>query len=439
MDTDTGPVPPDDPAPRFDDQGRRVSRRRVLAGSGLAAATAIAASLSTTRAEAGAAASSDTATATDSTSSVPFLGAHQAGILTRQQDFLAFAAYDLVSPDPVSFADLLHTWTAAAARLVAGRPVGGEAALFAPPPDSGEAAGLGPSRLTLTVGFGPSLFDRLGLGRLRPAALVDLPSFGGDALDPDKSGGDLCIQACADDASVAFHAVRNLTRLGEVAVSLRYLQLGAGRTTRPAPDADTPRNLLGFHDGTDNLDPDDEAAMRRFVWVDRNNDQPWMAGGTYLVARRINIHLEAWDRSTLEEQQETIGRVKSSGAPLGARRESDPVDLQALGANGQPLIPNTAHIRQASPALNNGASLLRRGFSFADGMDPDSGELDAGLFFISFQKDPPGQFVPIQQRLADNDGLSQYLVATGSGVFACPPGMGPGEVWGHGLLHALAT
>ncbi len=230
--------------------------------------------------------------------------------MTRQQEFLAFAAYDLVDADRGSFVDLLRTWTVAAARLVAGQTLEGSSALFAPPPDSGEAVGLGPSNLTLTVGFGSSLFDdRLELAAHRPSALTDLPSFGGDDLDSTMTGGDLCIQACADDEVVAFHAVRNLTRLADAAASLRYVQLGAGRTTRPAPDTTTPRNLLGFHDGTNNLDPDDDGAMRRFVWAERATDQPWMAGGTYLVARRIRIHLEAWDRSTLEQQQQTVGRV----------------------------------------------------------------------------------------------------------------------------------
>ncbi len=130
--------------------------------------------------------------------------------------------------------------------------------------------------------------------------------------------------------------------------------------------------------------------------------------------------------------------MKSSGAPLGGQREDDPVELDALGANGQPLISNNAHIRQASPTVNDGAALLRRGFSFADGIDPDSGELDAGLFFICYQKDPSRQFVPIQQRLVDNDALSQYVLHTGSGVFACPPGVAPGGAWGDGLIRAFS-
>ena len=420
------------------DRGVRMTRRGLLAGSGLAAA-ALVAGVDTDARPAGAAAATSTAQGTSSSVAVPFHGAHQAGIQTRQQEYLTFATYDLVDPERGAFADLLRTWTSAGARLVAGQPVGGDPRLFAPPPDSGEVFGLGPSRLTLTVGFGPSLFDqRLGLAGRRPAALADLPSFGGDALDPAMSGGDLCIQACADDARVAFHAVRNLTRLAESVTSIRYLQIGGGRTTRPAPAASTPRNLLGFHDGTNNLDPDDGTAMDRFVWVDASTDQHWMVGGTYLVARRIRINLEAWDRSTLEEQQETIGRVKSSGAPLGSREEDAPVDLGALGPNGQPFIANDAHIRQASPTLNGGATLLRRGYSFTDGIDPASGELDAGLFFLCYQKDPRHQFVPIQQRLVDNDALSQYVLHTGSGVFACPPGVGPDGAWGEGLIQVAS-
>ncbi len=109
-------------------------------------------------------------------------------------------------------------------------------------------------------------------------------------------------------------------------------------------------------------------------------------------------------------------------------------DLGALGADGVPLIPDSAHIRVAAPATNGGQAILRRGYSFADGIDPLTGELDAGLFFVCFQKDPRIQFVPIQQRLSETDALSQYLVHTTSGVFACPPGVRPGERLGAALF-----
>ncbi len=159
-----------------------------------------------------------------------------------------------------------------------------------------------------------------------------------------------------------------------------------------------------------------------------------MAGGTFLVSRRIRTHLEAWDRSTLADQERTIGRVKLTGAPLGSTAETAPVNLAATGPDGQPLIPTHAHIRVAAPSSHHGQAILRRGYSFVDGLDPVTGELDAGLFFICFQRDPRRQFIPIQESLAQLDALTEYVQHTGSGIFACPPGPQSGQPWGHGLV-----
>ncbi len=407
-------------------RGPSFSRRQLLAGSGLATAAALAAAASGT-VEAGAAA--DTSAAV-----LPFHGSHQAGITTPEQARMAFAAFDVTAADRGGLAALLATWSSAAEQMTQGRSVGGAGGGFVPPADTGEAVGLGASRLTLTLGFGPSLFDdRFGLASRRPDALIELPAFPGDQLDPARTGGDLCVQACADDAQVAFHAIHNLARLALGSATLRYLQAGFGRTASAGGDTATPRNLLGFKDGTDNLVTSDPLSMDTFVWAD-GSDERWMRGGSYLVARRIRVHLEAWDRSTLGGQERTIGRVKGTGAPLGSAREHDPIDLQALDAFGNPVIPDGAHVREAAPATNKGVAILRRGYSFVDGVDPTTGELDAGLFFICFQKRPADQFVAIQRRLADQDALSEYLVHTGGGIFACPPGTSPGEAWGHGLV-----
>ena len=407
-------------------RGPAISRRQLLAGSGVAAAAAVAGVTGAVDASSAGAASPV---------ALPFHGTHQAGITTPEQARLVFAAFDVTAADRAGLASLLAGWTAAAERMTQGRTVSGATGSFAPPADTGEAVDLPPSRLTVTIGFGPSLFDdRFGLAAKKPAALVDLPAFPGDQLDPARSGGDLCIQACADDAQVAFHAVHNLTRLALGAATLRYLQVGFGRTASGGAGTTTPRNLLGFRDGTDNLATGNATAMRSFVWVDGTGDQEWMRDGSYLVARRVRVHLEAWDRSTLGDQERTIGRVKTTGAPLGSAHEHDAVDLRALDGFGAPRIPDGAHIRVAAPSTNHGAAILRRGYSFVDGIDPASGELDAGLFFICFQKDPGRQFVPIQQRLAGQDALTTYLAHTGSGVFACPPGTAPGRSWGDGLL-----
>jgi deferrochelatase/peroxidase EfeB len=412
---------------------REITRRQLLAGSGLATAGLVGAGVAGATLgarDAGAATGDGTAT-----TRIPFFGDHQAGIATPEQARMVFAAYDVTAADATALSTLLAQWSDAAARLTAGEAVDGSTGPFAPPADTGEALGLPVSNLTLTVGFGPTLFDgRFGLGARRPAALVDLPTFAGDALDDSLTGGDLCIQACADDAQVAFHAIHNLTRLALGSATVRYLQFGFGRTASSGPGQQTPRNLLGFHDGINNLDPTDAGAMHRSVWVDSRADQPWMIGGTYLVARRIRIHLEAWDRTTLEAQEQTVGRKKMSGAPLGPIDEPYSGNLEALAPDGQPLIPNNAHIRVTAPATNDGQAILRRGYSFADGIDPASGELDAGLYFICFQKDPRLQFIPIQTRLSDIDALAPFLLPTGGGIFACPPGIAADQAWGHGLI-----
>jgi deferrochelatase/peroxidase EfeB len=350
---------------------------------------------------------------------VPFHGTHQSGIATAAQDRLHFAAFDVQTTSRSELRDLLRTWTDAAARMCAGRPAGdANANPDAPPEDTGEALDLAPSRLTITFGFGPSLFDgRFGLAAKRPAALAELPAFAGDALDPERSGGDLCVQACADDPQVVFHAVRNLARLARGVAVMRWSQLGFGRTSSTSRAQATPRNLMGFKDGTNNLKLEDADALRRHVWA---TGPDWLRDGTYLVARRIRMLIEVWDRSTLLDQEQTIGRTKSEGAPLGSTHEFDPVRPGAL--------PSTSHVRLALPA-----AILRRGYSFTDGIDPTLGQLDAGLFFISFQRDPR-QFVELQTRLAQHDALNEYITHTGSGIFACPPGAAAGSYVGSTLL-----
>jgi deferrochelatase/peroxidase EfeB len=409
-----------------DAPGSGVSRRRLLIGGAGMAGAGVAAGVLATNASTGATGSP---TANEP---VAFLGEHQAGIVTPAQDRLYFAAFDVITDDVGELVLMLSEWTQAAERMTAGLEAGEFGAVggpyLAPPDDTGEALGLPPSALTLTFGFGPTLFtdadgdDRFGLAERRPAALIDLPHFPGDQLDPARSGGDLCVQACANDPQVAFHAVRNLARIGFGVVALRWSQLGFGRTSSTSTEQSTPRNLFGFKDGTANLKAQDTEELERDVWVPSSDGPPWMVGGSYLVARRINMHIETWDRTSLSEQETIVGRSKGSGAPMSGGDEFTEPDFDRATADGAALIAETSHVRLAHPSSHGGARMLRRGYNFTDGSD-GLGRLDAGLFFIAYVRDPATQFVPVQQALARHDVMMEYLQHTSSALFAVPPGV----------------
>lgn len=422
----------------------RVTRRGVLTG---ALALGIGAGLdhlatkgSQTTTVAPATAGAQSPRDGSSRQSAPFYGAHQAGITTPAQECMSFAAFDVTSDAVEDLRSVLEAWTAAAAALTVGRPYEPSAAKAGQPPvDPGEAIDLPPAQLTITVGFGPSLFRSGGVGRLglsgrKPHVLNTLPPFQGERLDPSRSGGDLCVQACANDPQVAFHAVHLLAKLAKGTAMLRWSQVGFGRTASTSRVQVTTRNLMGFKDGTDNIRAEEAGALERFVWVQPGDGPDWMRGGTYLVARRIKILFALWDATSLEGQERTIGRNKLTGAPLGRAREYDRVDLQAMSPDGEPAIPTDAHIRLANPQNNMGQRILRRGYSFVEPVEPGSDELDAGLFFISFQRDPERQFIPLQSRLAALDALNRHTLATSSAVFACPPGPREGGFIGDALL-----
>ncbi len=442
MDQSTGPISPA-PTP---DRGRAGVSRRGLLGAGAATAAGAAGAFAIGRATADAASPAPARGLPDAYS---FHGAHQAGIVTPVQDRLHFAAFDVTTDDRQELIDLLTLWTQAAARMTQGGPAGPvgptQGAFDVPPDDTGEAIGLPASRLTLTFGFGPGLFvdgkgrDRFGLSGRHPAALRPLPHFPADVIDPSRSGGDLCVQACADDPQVAVHAIRNLARIGFGTVAVRWSQLGFGRTSSTSTSQDTPRNLFGYKDGTANIKAENAGQVAEHVWVaaadsvgDDGSDTGWLAGGSYLVTRRINMRIEVWDRQPLVDQDEFIGRTKDTGAPLSGGDEFTEPDFEMPGREG-PIIPLDSHVRVVHPDQHGGARMLRRGYNFVDGSD-DIGGLDAGLFFIAYVRDPRTQFIPLQNAMAKNDVLMEYLKFTSSAIFAVPPGVAEGEYVGQALF-----
>ena len=277
-----------------------------------------------------------------------------------------------------------------------------------------------------------------------------MPSFNGEQLVAEHTGGDLSVQACANDPQVVFHAVRQLARLAEGVAQIRWAQ--AGFSSEPA-SGETPRNLMGFKDGTQNpvapppagrsAGPTRPAlSAQEVIWVGGEGPD-WMRGGTYVVVRRIRISLEHWDRSDVDFQEQVIGRHKRSGAPLGGRDEFDPPDFEATDKDGNFIIPETAHMRLGAAANNDGARILRRSYSYDDGVSfiaerwPPwrQGMLyDAGLLFIAYQRDPRTGFIRIFDKMSKLDALNQFTTHVGGGLFACPGGVRQGEFLGQRLF-----
>lgn len=355
---------------------------------------------------------------------IPFYGKYQAGITSPMQSHVYFAVLDLATNQKEAVAQLFKEWTPLMARMCEG-----ELSIpyidnhYLPPTDTGEAVGLSPRRLTITVGVAPSFLQKLDLADKQIAELVDLPPFPRDQLQEHYTGGDIVIQACADDPQVAFHAVRNLIRKGRDLLTMRWSQTGFAALNSAG---ETPRNLFGFKDGTANVT--DQAEFDRLIWCDQDN---WLKNGTYLIVRRIQMHLETWDRTSLKEQERTFGRYRDSGAPIGAQDEFDEVDLEAKNSKGELLIPEDSHVRLAKETEEE---IYRRAFSYANDIDPVTGQFDAGLLFISFQKNP-SQFIKIQQSLGNEDKMNEYVTHIGSGLFAILPGVEAGGYLGETLFN----
>lgn len=359
----------------------------------------------------------------DGDEKIEFYGKHQAGITTAMQKNIYFVVLDLHSTKRDDVITMFKDWTEYSKKLMTGELV--EPALknhYLPPKDTGETVGLNPYRLTLTFGISPSFLKKMNLEDKGLPEFKDFPPFAREQLKERYTGGDICIQACADDEQVAFHAVRNLIRKGRSTITMKWSQSGFAAIGNRL---ETPRNLFGFKDGTANATKEEQ--FNNIVWCDSNN---WMNGGSYMAVRRIQMHLETWDRTNLNEQEHTFGRYKDSGAPLGETDEFATVDLEKRDANGKLYIPEDSHVHLAH---KTGVEILRRSYSYADGINETTGQFESGLLFISFQKDPQ-QFITIQNSLGNVDKMNEYITHIGSGIFACFGGVKEGEYIGQKLF-----
>ncbi|TXK85366.1 iron uptake transporter deferrochelatase/peroxidase subunit [Paenibacillus sp. N3.4] len=359
---------------------------------------------------------------------ISFYGAHQSGVVTPAQNFANVAAFDVTTSDVKELKELLQTWTEMAALLMAGKPLAAEPqdGKF-PPTDTGEQIGLETGKLTLTFAVGATLFekdgaDRFGLRSRKPAGLTEMPIFHKDSLQEQLTHGDIIIQACADDPMICFHAIRNLAKAARGAAHLRWQQTGQ----LGVKSEGTKRNLFGFKDGTNNPALNDEKFMNNNVWIKAGDGADWMAGGSYMVVRRIQMRIETWDQQPYSDQETIMGRQKVSGAPIDGRSEFDQPNF-ANDLKGESTALD-AHIRLSNPRMGESSEnerILRRGYNFMENLD-SVGRMNAGLLFVCFNRNIQTQFESIQKRLTNPkfpDRLLSYMNTTGGGYFAVLPGV----------------
>lgn len=396
-----------------------VSRRGFLTGT---AASAAVAGIGVASGAVGAtllgASASETSTAKRS---LNFYGPNQMGIETDLQAVTNFVAFDLKpGASPETMLRWMGLLTDDIRRLSSGEPI-----LADPSPE----LAIGAARFSAYVGFGPSLFRKLGLENQMPAGFGELPGFKVDQLRDEFSGGDVLIHVAADDPIVLSHGTRGLVRDSMPFATVRWTQSGFAHTPGMVPAGLTHRNLMGQVDGTANpaLGSDD---FNQVVWIE---DGPaWIQGGTQLVFRRIAMQLDTWDQLGAPAKEEVIGRKLSNGAPLTGTKETDIPDLAARHPNGLKVIPDFAHIRRAAPGAP-GERIFRRPFSYEAGISA-SGSLDVGLLWTAYQRDLSTQFVPIQKRLDELDLLNEWTVPIGSAEFAIAGGVSEGSVIAEALF-----
>jgi deferrochelatase/peroxidase EfeB len=364
-----------------------------------------------------------------------FEGLHQQGILTPRQASAAFIALDAIAPRRNELIEGLKELSYRAAALTRGDSVT-VLEIDDPPPDSGILGSYNaPDGLTVTIGFGSTLFDgRYGLAKAKPAGLTTMPAFADDGLEPDRCHGDVILSICADHRDTVVHTMRELLRTTAGVLTPRWRIDGFQTTKRgPTPRSNT-RNLFGFRDGTSNPDPTDAKLMDQLVWVKPGGGEPrWTAGGTYQVVRTIRMHVEFWDRVGMFEQTTMVGRDRVTGAPLGGTDEfeSPRYDLDPHGKR----ISLTSHIRLANPRTpaTEDQRILRRPYNYDRGLD-DAGNLDQGLLFVAYNQDITRQFETVQKRLEEEE-MADYITPVGGGYYFVPrAASGAGDWVGSGMF-----
>ena len=355
----------------------------------------------------------------------PFYGDRQSGVTTAPQSHAAFVAFDIAGgATRTEIQGVLRAWSQDAARLTQGH--GGLADLE---PELAED----PARLTVTIGLGPGFFDAVGMPDKKPEWLEQLPAFPEiDQLEDRWSEGDLLLQICADDPLIVSHAARILASGVRGVARQKWAQRGFRKAVGTDPSGRTQRNLFGQIDGTVNPH-EDEVDFDQILYSD-GSDQRWMRGGSALVLRRIRMTMDTWEEIDRTSRELSIGRTLDTGAPLTGTAEHDPADFEAGADRGLRVILEGSHIARARQR-NRGEAMLRRPYNYDD--PPEGGEIsNTGLLFTAYMADPVRTYIPVQQRLAEQDALNMWTIPIGSAVFAIPPGAPEGGYVGQQLFES---
>lgn len=399
-----------------------VDRRTLLKGGllGGAGALTLAGAVASAGAEGSTGVGGSSAAEGAADEVVPFHGEHQAGITTPPPAHAVFVGLDLdEGVGATELGRLMRVWTDDISRLTAG---------VAPVTDQEPEVAGRPAGLTVTVGWGPGLFDRLGMADRRPSWLAPLPTLPVDELDETYGGTDLLLQLCSRSPVSLAHARRLLVGAARGIATPRWLQPGFRDPGEQAGLAF--RNEFGQVDGT--VQPDVADRDAGLLWIGPEAAvHPGWEGGSSLVLRRIRMDMEDWERADRVAREHAVGRDLANGAPLTGGEESTPVDLHALLPSGLPVVDRHAHVRRASAHAPH-ERFLRRPYSYEQvGAD---GHVETGLLFAAYQADPVRQFLPVQRRLAEGDLLNLWTVPVGSAVYAVLPGCAEGDWLGRGLL-----
>lgn len=213
------------------------------------------------------------------------------------------------------------------------------------------------AELTCIVGLGSEYWDRVRPpGAARPAQLHNFRPVHGSRHGAPATPGDVVFHIRANRRDLVFELTRQLVSALGVDVTIEDHTVGFRYFDS--------RDLLGFVDGTEN--PTGRAAAKAAIIV--ADDEPDLAGGSYVIVQKYLHDLDAWGALSTEDQERVIGRTKLDDLELAD-------DVQ----------PSNSHVSLNTIVDAEGVEhdILRDNMAFGD---PAAGEY--GTYYIAYAADP---------------------------------------------------